>query len=77
MLFSRGGIECRWCACLCAGTLKALPLEVDAAGPFLVEDETKVVAVEDSDETACATLKGDGWLIDALAGLHRRRRPRE
>ena len=22
MLFSRGGIECKWCACLCAGAWK-------------------------------------------------------
>jgi hypothetical protein len=35
----------------------------DAIGPFAVDDETNAPAEDDSDETAWATLNGDGWLI--------------
>lgn len=46
--FSRGGIECRWCACLWAGTRKA-PLPLPLGAPLCTaEDEAwRVSAVEE------------------------------
>lgn len=52
---------------MCAGTLNDFPVEVDAAGPLAVEDVTNVLAVEDSEDTACATLNNDGWLMYAYS----------
>jgi len=57
-LFSLGGIEWRWWACLCAGALKEfVGLEV---GYFAEDEDAKLLAAVDRLETACAILDGGG-----------------
>ena len=46
--FSRGGIECRWCACLCAGALNGV-------GP------TTGFELGFGTVARCITGEDDGW----------------